>query len=102
MATTRQGATAALAAGPGIGAGNAIGLHLASYKDRSNAERGWLQLLSRNEDVLRGLSPSYQEVTLGDRGTFIRLGAGPVMETTQAQEMCGTLKARGAYCQVLR
>jgi len=77
------------------------GLHLASYKDRENAERGWKQLLSRNEDVLKGLTHTVEPVDLGDRGTFYRLVAGPVTDRDQAQRMCGTLKTRGAYCQLI-
>lgn len=77
------------------------GLHLASYKDRENAERGWKQLLSRNEDVLKGLTHTVEPVDLGDRGTFYRLVAGPVSDRDQAQRMCGTLKTRGAYCQLV-
>lgn len=77
------------------------GLHLASYKDRENAERGWKQLLSRNEDVLKGMTHTVEPVDLGDRGTFYRLVAGPVTDRDQAQRMCGTLKTRGAYCQLI-
>ena len=79
----------------------AAGLHLASYKDKENAERGWRQLLSRNEDVLKGLSHTIEPIDLGERGTFFRLVAGPVTDRDMAEKMCGTLKTRGAYCQIV-
>jgi hypothetical protein len=87
--------------GGGGRAGNwPISVHLASYRSRVNAVRGWRQLVNRNQDVLGALKPDIQLVNTGARGTFYRLKAQPLPSHNAATELCRTLKSRGAYCQV--
>lgn len=77
-----------------------IALHLASYKDPANAEKGWQQLLASNGDQLNGTTPLVRRVDLGSKGIFYRLHAGPVANEAQAKEMCRILAQRGVYCKV--
>lgn len=91
----REGAADRAATGPVV-------VHLASYRDRANAERGWRQLVRGNEDVLGGLAPDIRQADLGERGMFFRLHAGPLETASAAETLCRTLNARGAYCQVVR
>lgn len=77
-----------------------IAVHLASYKDPVNADKGWQQLLAANGDQLSGTTPLVRRVDLGSKGIFYRLHAGPVANQAQAKEICRILSQRGIYCKV--
>lgn len=74
-------------------------VHLASYKDRKNADSGWIQLSKSYADLLGPLSPVVKRVDLGSKGIFHRLHAGPLADATQANALCKALKQRGVYCK---
>jgi len=67
-------------------------LHVASYRNESDAARGWL---SYN---LPGLIPELAAVTIPGKGKFIRLFAvGP---SEQVHQLCDEMKARGEVCTI--
>lgn len=73
-------------------------VHLASYRERDNAETGWAELQAAHAS-LQGLQVRLHEVTLPGRGEFLRLKAGPFDTPAAAAAACGPLVAGGAYCE---
>ncbi|MCH9050100.1 MAG: tetratricopeptide repeat protein [Proteobacteria bacterium] len=94
----------ATAAAPAKAEGKAKGLlpavHLASYRSRTAADRGWIRLRRAHREVLDDLESEITKVNLGPRkGIFYRLKAGPVADKAAAAEVCRRLKSRRQYCQ---
>ena len=81
--------------------GGAYGVHLASYKSQSSAERGWRILSERFGGDLAGLVPAYRTVDLPGKGRFIRLIADGVSSRGEAQRICSDMKRAGQYCMVM-
>ena len=79
-----------------------IAVHLASYSSQASAELGWRQLVGRNPNLLGVLQPDFQKVNIQGRGTFFRVRAKPLPTRNAARKLCWSLKARGAYCSVVR
>jgi hypothetical protein len=56
-------------------------VHLASYRSREAADRGWTQLRRAHKDLLESLSSEITPINLGPgKGTFYRLNAGPLSD----------------------
>ncbi len=70
------------------------GIHLASYRSRRDAERGWSQLRRAHKAELGDLQSDITKVDLGAKGIFYRLKAGPLADKNEAQAMCRKLKSR--------
>jgi tetratricopeptide (TPR) repeat protein len=107
-ARTAVGAPVALTAPPtGAAAGvtsNEGGarpaVHLASYRSRKDAERGWTLVQRAYQQLLDGLTAEITEVDLGpDRGLYFRLNAGPMENEAAAVDLCRKLKRRHQYCK---
>ncbi|MEM1381807.1 MAG: hypothetical protein AAGH41_14390 [Pseudomonadota bacterium] len=75
-------------------------VHLASYYSDADALRGWRILSDRHPGALDALEPILRSVDLGERGQFVRLLAGPLSSAADADDLCATLRADGAYCAV--
>lgn len=74
-------------------------VHLASYRQKGAAERGWAAL-SKRFSQLAGLKPSIERVDLGtSKGVFYRLKAGPLPSNNAAKDVCRQLKAKRQYCE---
>jgi len=86
-------------AGPAEPAVTGVGVQVAAYSNRSQAEAGWSRLSTQYE-ALSGLKHRVVEGS-ADIGTVYRLQvlAGDVAE---ANALCGKLKAAGLACQVKR
>ena len=76
------------------------GVHLASYKSRKDAERGWAQLRRAHKLELATLKSNISETRLGAKGVYFRLKAGPTTDKTAAEELCKQLKKRRQFCEV--
>ena len=75
-------------------------VHLASYRSRKQAERGWSQLKRAHGKLLGGLDSQVTPVNLGaGKGTYFRLKAGPVANKGAAVDLCRKLKRRRQYCE---
>jgi uncharacterized protein YceK len=72
-------------------------VHLASYRSRDNAVSGWRDLQS-SHSALSGLSARLGTAELGERGTYLRLKAGPLDSPSQAESICETLRIQGLWC----
>ena len=74
-------------------------VHLASYRKKGAAERGWAAL-SKRFGQLSGLQFRVERVDLGNtKGVFYRLKAGPLPSNGAAKDMCRQLKAKRQYCE---
>ncbi len=92
-----------VAVAPAVGnilAGQTVVIHLASYRNRADAERGWNILLSDYSSELNGRKPAIRQVDLGAIGVFFRLYASPFNSLQNADNLCKRLKTKGLYCQV--
>ena len=76
------------------------GVHLASYKSRKDAERGWAQLRRAHKVELATLKSEISETRLGAKGVFFRLKAGPTTNKVAAEKLCRQLKKRRQFCEV--
>ena len=75
-------------------------VHLASYRSREAADRGWAQLRRAHKDLLNGLSSEISQINLGPgKGIFFRLNAGPLADRGAAASLCEKLKRRRQYCE---
>jgi len=75
-------------------------VHLASYRTKKQAERGWTQLRKAHRELLGKLEPEITRTNLGaGKGTFYRLKAGPLDSEGKAKQLCGKLKGRRQYCE---
>ncbi|MCW8916168.1 MAG: tetratricopeptide repeat protein [Magnetovibrio sp.] len=75
-------------------------LHLASYRQRKAAERGWAELSRRFSSMLNGMEHRIERVDLGGgKGVFYRLKVGPVPSNNAAKDSCRKLKAKRQYCE---
>lgn len=76
-------------------------IQLASLKDQAAATSTWNQLQKKFPDILGGLQPSYERVEIANKGTFIRLQAGPLKDRGDAQAACSALAAKNQGCIVV-
>jgi tetratricopeptide (TPR) repeat protein len=75
-------------------------VHLASYRSRQQAERGWQQIQGAHKQLLGKLQSEIVEVNLGaGKGTYYRLKAGPFASKDAAADICRQLKQRRQYCE---
>jgi len=75
-------------------------VHLASYRQKKVAERGWAELSKRFGSLLGGLVHRVERVDLGNsKGVFYRLKAGPLPSNNAAKDACRQLKAKRQYCE---
>lgn len=87
------------AKGPTVVKG-AAAVHLASYRSRQQADRGWQQIQRAHKEILGKLQPDIAEVNLGaGKGTYFRLKAGPLANKEAAADICRQLKQRRQYCE---
>ena len=75
------------------------GVHLASYRSRKDAERGWSQLRRAHKAELSNLQSEISETNLGSKGVFFRLKAGPLPDKGAADSLCRQLKQRRQFCE---
>ncbi len=77
-----------------------FGVHLASYRQMSEARDGWRQLQRENPDELGLLEPRIERVNLPDKGVFLRLIGGGFSSEERAAALCVNLKDKGLFCSV--
>jgi len=74
-------------------------VHLASYRSRKDAERGWSQLRRAHKAELSNLQSEISEINLGAKGIFFRLKAGPLSDKGAVSALCQKLKSRRQFCE---
>jgi hypothetical protein len=83
---------------PAKPAGPQPAVHLASYRSAKQAESGWVQIKRAHGNVLGSLDHEVSRVTLGSKGTYFRLKAGPLPSVSDAKDLCRKLKQRRQFC----
>jgi len=74
-------------------------VHLASYRSKKQAERGWAQIRRAHSGLIGDLDHGVTKVNLGKKGTYYRLKAGPFPNAGAAKDMCRKLKRRRQFCE---
>lgn len=81
-------------------AGPKPAVHIASFRSRKAADRGWTQLRRAHRKLIGTLNPEITKVNLGGKkGVFFRLVAGPLESNAEADRICRNLKRRRQYCE---
>ncbi len=73
-------------------------VHLASYRNHEDADRGWEAFVIRHEDALADAEPILTEVATGSE-TYVRLLAA-LPAFSDADSLCNQLSAESAYCRI--
>ncbi|OSQ29940.1 tetratricopeptide repeat protein [Thalassospira sp. MCCC 1A03138] len=94
-----------MAAAPTMGTANPVAataggksLHLASYRNQAQAERGW-QILTQRYAQLAPLQHGVTQANIPGKGTYFRLMATGLSDSS-ASSICAELKRRGQFCEV--
>ena len=77
-----------------------FGVHLASYRQLTEAREGWRKLQRENPDELGLLEPRIETVDLPEKGVFLRLIGGGFSSEEKAAALCANLAPKGVYCSV--
>ncbi len=75
------------------------GVHLASYRTKKGARKGWETLKKKYPKELKGLAFATTEFDSGKRGTYIRLMGIAFKSKASANRFCKKLRARRQYCK---
>ncbi|MDG4719354.1 MULTISPECIES: SPOR domain-containing protein [Thalassospira] len=73
-------------------------VHLASYRNQAQAERGW-QILTGRYGQLASLQHGVTTANIPGKGTYYRLMATGLSDSA-ANSLCADLKRRGQFCEV--
>lgn len=76
-------------------AGRAV--QIAAFRSEQEARGAWSDLVDRHR-ALAGLSPQFETVDLGEKGTWVRLKAGPVPSPEAAAALCAAAGVADAWC----
>ena len=77
-------------------------LQLGALKTEAAAKTEWQKLQRQNSDVLGKLSLSISRVSLGAKGTYYRIQAGPIVDEAKAAQDCAALKSRKIACILVK
>lgn len=80
-------------------------LQIGAYRTIERLIRGWDILRGANLDILGDIEPrrseiDFGEASMGPRGFYYRLNAGPLKTFEQADRICDELRARGTSCWI--
>jgi len=87
-----------MASAPAAMASGSKSVHLASYRNEAQAERGW-QILSSRYGQLTPLQHGVTRASIPGKGTYYRLMATGLSDSA-ASTLCAELKRRGQFCEV--
>lgn len=76
-------------------------VQLASVPNRAGTEGEWKKLQKKFGSIIGGLKYRVQEASLGERGTFYRIQAGPISKES-AEDICREVKAASGGCLVVK
>ncbi|MBX2830523.1 MAG: tetratricopeptide repeat protein [Rhodospirillales bacterium] len=93
-----EAAQSAGMANEGAMASGSRSVHLASYRNEGQAERGW-QILKSRYSQLASLQHGVTRASIPGKGTYYRLMATGLSDGA-ASALCADLKRRGQFCEV--
>lgn len=77
----------------------AHGVHLASFRSRQEAARGWTQIRRAHRELLKPMQPSIVRVDRRDgEAVYYRLFATPLATDAAAETLCKALQERNQHC----
>lgn len=76
-------------------------VQLASVPNRAGTEGEWKKLQKKFGSLIGGMKYRVQEASLGERGTFYRIQAGPISKDS-AEDICREVKAASGGCLVVK
>jgi hypothetical protein len=85
-----------------VGAGSGYLLQIGAVRSEAAAQQEWDRLKRTQKDLLGGMGAGWSRASLGDRGTFYRILAGPISDPATAERICGELKKRSVGCILVR
>jgi hypothetical protein len=85
-----------LASAPAQRPGKAV--QLAAFPSEQAAHTAWASLQAKNPALLGRLTPQFQKVDLGSKGTWVRIKAGPVASAATAERICAAAGVQGRWC----
>ena len=71
---------------------------IAAFRTRADAESTWRKLKAANADVFANLSPRFQTVDLGARGTWVRLQTSALPTQAAAAQVCRAAGVTDRWC----
>ncbi|MBK8906482.1 MAG: tetratricopeptide repeat protein [Rhodospirillales bacterium] len=75
------------------------GVHLASFRSRQEAARGWAQIRRAHREVLKDMQPSIVRVDRRDgEAVYYRLFSVPLASDAAAEAVCKSLQERNQHC----
>jgi cell division septation protein DedD len=77
-------------------------VHLASFRSDEAAETGWRTLQARYPEQLGRRRLITREITVSDKGTFVRVLTGPFESRAPAEALCASLGDSEQYCAVVK
>lgn len=77
--------------------GPARAVQIAAFRSEAEARVAWSDLVDRHR-ALSELAPQFETVDLGEKGTWVRLKAGPVATPEAAQALCAAAGVTDAWC----
>ena len=81
------------------GKGKAIWAHLASYRSRARAMKGWAELRKTHYPLLEGCAVHVARGTpRKGKGVYYRIGCGGLASLEEGQWLCTQLRKDGQYC----
>ncbi len=76
-------------------------IQLGAVRDQAAADKEWARMESKYSSDLKGLNSSFTPVSLGDKGTFLRIQAGPLSKE-EAEARCAKLKGENQACLIVK
>jgi hypothetical protein len=77
-------------------------IQLGSFTTTEKAQRRWNELKSKHADVFGHLQMVLERVEMKNKGTFVRLQAGPLKTSEDVQKLCATLGKRKVSCMLVK
>jgi hypothetical protein len=71
---------------------------IAAFHTRADAEKTWRRLRAAHADLLAGVSPRFETVDLGAKGTWVRLMTSPLPSRDAAAEVCRAAGVTDRWC----
>jgi len=77
-------------------------VQLGAFRSTDAAEKAWLDLQKKHEELLKGVAHKVQSVEIKGKGKFHRLQAGEFADKTPASGLCSKLKAQKQDCLIAK
>lgn len=77
-------------------------VQLAALPDRAEAEKQWRAIAQRRASLLNGMTPTFADADLGEKGIFTRILVGNYPSRGEAEAFCAQLKQAGQDCLIRR